>query len=277
MTRTCLVPAVLLAAHGAAAQLPRPTPATSPRLASAAAVRIGYVADTLPNGLRVLYHVDRTTPVAAVEVWYDVGAKHEAPGRTGLAHLFEHMMFKGSRNVADGQHHALLAVAGAAGVNGNTGSDWTNYVEQVPSNQLELTLWMEGDRMGTLLETLDQKKLDNQREVVKNERRESIDNQPYGSLNETLMAAAFPTTHPYHHAVLGSLDDLSAASLDDVRQFSARTTRLTMRCWSSPVTSTSRKRRDWCGSTSRRSRTAPRFRHVRAQRSLRSSAPHSDR
>ena len=128
-------------------------------------------------------------------------------------------MFKGSRNVADGQHHALLAAAGAAGVNGGTSSDWTSYVEQVPSNQLELALWMEADRMGTLLETLDQKKLDNQREVVKNERRESIDNQAYGSSTEILMAAAFPSPHPYHHAILGSLTDLSAASLDDVRQF----------------------------------------------------------
>jgi zinc protease len=219
MTRTWLASAVLLAAHGAAAQSPRPDAAGSRPLAPAAVVRLEYVADTLPNGLRVVYHVDRSTPVVAVEVWYDVGAKHEVPGRTGLAHLFEHMMFKGSRNVADGQHHALLAAAGAAGVNGGTSTDWTSYVEQVPSNQLELALWMEADRMGTLLETLDQKKLDNQREVVKNERRESIDNQPYGSSTENLMAAAFPVTHPYHHAILGSLTDLSAASLDDVRRF----------------------------------------------------------
>src|SRR3982751_4359954 len=180
MTRTWLALALLLATRGAAGQPSRPAPAASRPLAPAAVVRIDYVDDTLPNGLRVVYHVDRSTPVIAVEVWYDVGARYEAPGRTGLAHLFEHMMFKGSRNVADGQHHALLAAAGAAGVNGGTGTDWTSYVEQVPSNQLELALWMEADRMGTLLETLDQNKLDNQREVVKNERRETIDNQPYG-------------------------------------------------------------------------------------------------
>ena len=208
--------ALLAAAHAAPAQ--QPTPAAS----AAPAVRIDFIQDSLPNGLRVLYHVDRSTPVAAVDIWYDVGSKHEAPGRTGFAHLFEHMMFKGSRNVPDGQHYALLEAAGGrAGpdINGTTWTDRTNYFEQVPSNQLELALWIEADRMGTLLETVDQKKLDNQRDVVKNERRQSVDNQPYGTWFENVLAAAFPSGHPYHHSVIGSMADLSAATLDDVRQF----------------------------------------------------------
>jgi predicted Zn-dependent peptidase len=186
------------------------------------AVRIDYVEETLPNGLKVLYHVDRSTPVAAVDIWYNVGSKHEQPGRTGFAHLFEHMMFKGSKNVADGQHFGLLEDAGAragSDINGTTNWDRTNYFEQVPSNQLELALWLESDRMGTLLETLTQEKLDNQREVVKNERRQSVDNQPYGTWLEKTLSYAFPAGHPYHHPVIGSMADLSAATLDDVKNF----------------------------------------------------------
>lgn len=153
-------------------------PGKSPEL------RVDYIKETLPNGLTVIYHVDHTTPVAAVLVMYNVGSKMEQPGKTGFAHLFEHVMFKGSKNVADGQHYALLEAAGGragADINGTTSWDRTNYFEQVPSNQLELGLWLESDRMGTLTETLTQEKLDNQREVVKNERRQSVDNQPYGS------------------------------------------------------------------------------------------------
>jgi zinc protease len=185
-------------------------------------VQISYVEETLPNGLRVIYHVDRSTPVAAVDIWYNVGSKHEQPGRTGFAHLFEHMMFKGSRNVADGQHFALLQDAGARSgvdINGTTSWDRTNYFEQVPSNQLELALWMEADRMGTLLETLTPEKLENQREVVKNERRQSVDNQPYGSWVEKMLGHLFPEGHPYHHPVIGSMEDLTAATTDDVSTF----------------------------------------------------------
>ncbi len=134
-------------------------------------LRIDYTKETLPNGLTVLYHVDHSTPVAAVLLWYNVGSKMEQPGKTGFAHLFEHMMFKGSKNVADGQHWALLEAAGGragADINGTTSWDRTNYFEQIPSNQLELALWLESDRMVTLTETLTQEKLDNQREVVKN-------------------------------------------------------------------------------------------------------------
>jgi zinc protease len=185
-------------------------------------LRIDYTQETLSNGLTVLYHVDHSTPVAAVLLWYNVGSKMEQPGRTGFAHLFEHMMFKGSKNVADGQHWALLEAAGGragADINGTTSWDRTNYFEQVPSNQVELALWLESDRMGTLTETLTKEKLDNQREVVKNERRQSVDNQPYGSWLEKSEELMFPESHPYHHSVIGSMADLSAASVEDVRSF----------------------------------------------------------
>jgi zinc protease len=185
-------------------------------------LRVDFTQETLPNGLHVIYHVDHTTPVAAVLLIYNVGSKMEQPGKTGFAHLFEHMMFKGSKNVADGQHFALLEAAGGragADINGTTSWDRTNYFEQIPSNQLELGLWLESDRMGTLTQTLTQAKLDNQREVVKNERRQSIDNQPYGNWLEKAGELLFPEGHPYHHSVMGSMDDLSAASVADVQSF----------------------------------------------------------
>jgi predicted Zn-dependent peptidase len=185
-------------------------------------IRIDYTQEKLPNGLTVIYSLDRSTPVVAVEVMYNVGSKHEQVGRTGFAHLFEHVMFKGSKNVADGQHWGLLEKAGGragSDINGTTWTDRTNYFEQVPSNYLELALWLESDRMGTLTETLTKDKLDNQREVVKNERRQSIDNQPYGSWFEKMMSAGFPEGHPYKHAVIGSMEDLSAASVQDVVNF----------------------------------------------------------
>jgi len=185
-------------------------------------LRVDFTRETLPNGLNVIYHVDHTTPVAAVLLIYNVGSKMEQPGKTGFAHLFEHMMFKGSKNVADGQHFALLEAAGGragSDINGTTSWDRTNYFEQIPSNQLELGLWLESDRMGTLTQTLTKQKLDNQREVVKNERRQSIDNQPYGTWLEKSGELLFPEGHPYHHSVMGSMDDLSAASVADVQNF----------------------------------------------------------
>jgi zinc protease len=185
-------------------------------------VRIDFVEETLPNGLHVIYSVDRSTPVVATEVMYNVGSKNEEKGRTGFAHLFEHVMFKGSKNVRDGQHFGLLEKAGAragSDINGTTAWDRTNYFEQVPSNYLELALWLEADRMGTLLETLNKEKLDNQREVVKNERRQSVDNQPYGTWLEKTGQYVFPEGHPYHHSIIGSMEDLSAASVDDVKKF----------------------------------------------------------
>jgi zinc protease len=182
-------------------------------------LRIDYTTETLPNGLTVVYHVDHSTPVAAVLLWYNVGSKMERAGKTGFAHLFEHMMFQGSKNVGKAQHIALLEAAGTGNLNGTTSNDRTNYFEEVPSNQLALALWLESDRMGTLLETLDQSKLDNQREVVKNERRERVDNQPYGDWDERVEAALYPDSHPYHHSVIGSMADLSAASIADVKNF----------------------------------------------------------
>ncbi len=209
------VPLLALAPAMAAAQGAQRAPAGE-------AIRITYTEETLPNGLKVLYHVDRSAPVAAVAVWYNVGSKHEAPGRTGFAHLFEHMMFKGSRNVPDGKHFALLEDAGAragSDINGTTNTDRTNYFETVPSNQVELALWLESDRMGTLTETLTPEKLENQREVVKNERRQGVDNQPYGVWQERMLAKVFPAGHPYHHSVIGSMADLSAATPADVSTF----------------------------------------------------------
>ncbi|HWK89258.1 MAG TPA: pitrilysin family protein [Longimicrobium sp.] len=215
MSRTKRLLVMALAAYAAA-------PAALPAQQRPAYPRLDYVHETLPNGLNVIYHVDRSTPVAAVDVWYNVGSKHEQAGKTGFAHLFEHVMFMGSRNLAPRQHNQLLEAAGGRGgtdINGTTSFDRTNYFEQVPSNQLELALWLEADRMGTLLETLNVDKLDRQRDIVKNERRVRIDNQPYGIWNEKLLTYMFPAGHPYHHSVIGSMDDLSAASLDDVRSF----------------------------------------------------------
>jgi zinc protease len=185
-------------------------------------VRINYTEETLPNGLHVIYHVDHSTPVAAVLLWYNVGSKVEQPGKTGFAHLFEHMMFQGSRNVPKTGHFSLLEAAGGRGgsdINGTTSNDRTNYFEQLPSNQVELALWLEADRMGTLTETLTQEKLDNQREVVKNERRQSLDNRPYGIAYERIEEALYPVGHPYHHDVIGSMADLSAAAREDVTSF----------------------------------------------------------
>jgi len=172
----------------------------------------------LDNGLRVIVAPDHLAPVVAVNLWYAVGSKHEVPGKTGFAHLFEHFMFQGSRHVGKAEHMAI--VQGAGGVNNaSTYFDRTNYFETLPSHQLELGLWLEADRMATLLDALSQENLDNQREVVKNEKRQSYDNRPYGSFYEKLMAAVFPEGHPYHHTPIGSMEDLDAASLDDVVAF----------------------------------------------------------
>jgi zinc protease len=214
--RVLAVSLLCLVAANAGAQANKTQAGKSPEL------RIDFTRETLPNGLNVIYHVDHSTPAATVLLWYNVGSKMEQPGRTGFAHLFEHMMFQGSKNIAKGQHFALLEAAGGRGgadINGTTNWDRTNYYEQVPSNQVELALWLEADRMGTLLNAMDQAKLDNQREVVKNERRQSYDNQPYGSWLEKMGQALFPEGHPYHHSIIGSMDDLSAASLTDVENF----------------------------------------------------------
>ncbi|HET9467069.1 MAG TPA: pitrilysin family protein, partial [Vicinamibacterales bacterium] len=174
---------------------------------------------TLPNGLEVILSEDHRVPLVGVDVWYHVGPAHEAPGRTGFAHLFEHMMFQGSKHIESDAHFRLLAGAGATGVNGTTNFDRTNYFETMPSNQLELALWLESDRMGYLLETVDQAKLSNQQDVVRNERRQSYENRPYGIVEEAMFQALFPKGHPYHGMVIGSHADIQAARLDDVRDF----------------------------------------------------------
>ncbi len=174
----------------------------------------------LPNGLLVALSEDHTAPIVAVNLWYHVGSANERPGRTGFAHLFEHMLFQGSADVQANEHFELVQRAGGT-LNGSTWLDRTNYFETLPSNQLELGLWLEANRMGHLLPAMTQQKLDTQRDVVKNERRWSVDNQPYGTWWEKLPALCFPPAHPFHHSLIGSMDDLSAASLEDVAQFFA--------------------------------------------------------
>ena len=177
---------------------------------------IKYKEITLKNGLRVVMHQDTSTPIVAVNMFYHVGSKNESPGRTGFAHLFEHMMFQGSKNYNDG-YRAIDELGG--NVNGTTDEDRTYYYEVVPSNFLERALYMEADRMGGLLDAMTQEKLDNQRDVVKNERRFRVDNQPYGTAGEKIGEIMYPAGHPYHWSVIGSMEDLSAASMDDVKGF----------------------------------------------------------
>ena len=180
-------------------------------------VSISYEKFTLPNGLDVILHEDHALPVAAVNVWYHVGSKDEEPGRTGFAHLFEHVMFEGSKHHKGSFFDPLQKVG--ANLNGSTTPDRTNYWENVPSNYLELALWLESDRMGFLLDALDQKAFDIQRDVVKNERRQSYENRPYGMAYLTLQPTVFPAPHPYNWPTIGSQEDLDAAELDDVKDF----------------------------------------------------------
>jgi zinc protease len=181
-------------------------------------INIPFEAYTLPNGLNVVLSIDRTTPTVAVNIWYHVGSKNEMPGRTGFAHLFEHVMFTGSGHVPYGLHDRLTEGAGGMN-NGSTSNDITNYYETVPSNYLETMLWIEADRMGFLLDSLDLAKLNAQRDIVKNERRQRVDNQPYGRVFEILSKAMYPPAHPYSWPVIGSMEDLSAASEEDVKNF----------------------------------------------------------
>jgi zinc protease len=183
-------------------------------------MRIPIETIRLPNGLFVTLSEDHTAPIVAVNLWYHVGSANERPGRTGFAHLFEHMLFQGSADVEANEHFELVQRAGGT-LNGSTWLERTNYFETVPSNQLELALWLEANRMGKLLPAMTQQKLDTQREVVMNERRWTMDNQPYGTWMEKLPALCFPPDHPFHHSLIGSMEDLAAASLDDVAQFFA--------------------------------------------------------
>jgi zinc protease len=174
---------------------------------------------TLANGLDVILSEDHRLPMVAVNVWYHVGPANEAAGRTGFAHLFEHMMFQGSKHVPGDAHFRTVEGAGGSSINGTTDFDRTNYFETLPSNELELGLWLESDRMGYLLDVLDQKSLSNQQDVVRNERRQSVENRPYGIVEEALFHELFPKTHPYYANVIGSHEDIQAAKLEDVKNF----------------------------------------------------------
>jgi zinc protease len=181
-------------------------------------IRFDLVEQEMDNGLRVIVQEDHTTPVVSVHVMYHIGSKHERPGRTGFAHLFEHLMFQGSENVRDDAHFRHIQDAGGT-LNGSTWFDRTNYFETLPSNEIELGLWLESDRMGFFESAITQEKLDNQRDVVKNERRQSYENRPYGLAVETVLAMAYPEGHPYRHPTIGYMKDLDAASLEEVRAF----------------------------------------------------------
>ena len=204
MKRTFLVLALLVAIP-AAAQTPPP-------------IQLDYTQFTLANGLRVILHEDHSVPLVSVNMWYHVGSAREKTGRTGFAHLFEHLMFMGSGHVPPGEFDSWLEGAGG-GNNGSTSNDRTNYWINVPSNSLELALFLESDRMGYLLDTMTPKTVDAQRDVVKNERRERVENQPYGIADVVLNEMIFPEGHPYHWPVIGYMPDLTAASYEDVVAF----------------------------------------------------------
>jgi len=181
-------------------------------------LRVSYTEFTLPNGLHVILHRDTSVPVVSVNVWYHVGSANERPGRTGFAHLFEHLMFEGSKNVPEGALDEWLEAAGGNN-NGSTTNDRTNYYIDVPSNALELALFLESDRMAYLLEPMTPQRVDGQRDVVKNERRQNVENTPYGRAFVRLPELLYPPNHPYHWSTIGSMEDLSAASYEDVVQF----------------------------------------------------------
>ena len=201
-----------------AAALALPTLAPAQK---SAPLRVPYAIDTLPNGLTLIVHEDHSVPTVATNVWYLVGSGDEKLGRTGFAHLFEHVMFMGSQHAPYPEFDTRLEAAGASN-NGTTDNDRTAYYESGPSNAVPLMLWLEADRMGWLLPTMDQQKLDAQREIVKNERRQGVENQPYGISEDLLSPALYPFGHPYSWPVIGSMTDLSAASLDDVKGFFRR-------------------------------------------------------
>ena len=180
---------------------------------------LAYERYQLDNGLTVILHQDNRLPLAAVSVWYHVGAINERAGRSGFAHLFEHMMFQGSPHVGEDQHFKILEQIGATGVNGTTDFDRTNYFETVPANELETALWLEADRMGFLLTSVTEKSLKNQIDVVQNERRQSVENAPYGLLEEQITKVLYPEPHPYFGDVIGSMKDIGAAGLADVQDF----------------------------------------------------------
>ena len=209
---------IVLATVALAAAAPTTAHAQRQQARSGDAINIPFEKFTLPNGLTVVLSPDRTTPTVTVDVWYHVGSKNEVPGRTGFAHMFEHVMFTGSGHIPYGMHDRMTEGVGG-GNNGSTNNDRTNYYETVPANYLETALWLESDRMGFLLDALDTAKFIAQRDIVQNERRQRTDNQPYGRWFEMLAAATYPESNPYSWPVVGYMTDLKAASLDDVKDF----------------------------------------------------------
>jgi zinc protease len=219
LRKTTLVLLVLvIAAYTNIATFAQARAQSSTGRAAQSAPSLNFEKYKLKNGLEVILVEDHRLPLVAVNLWYHVGPANEREGRTGFAHLFEHMMFQGSKHVGDDSHFQLLEAAGASDINGTTEFDRTNYFETLPSNQLELALWLESDRMGFLLDKLDARALENQRDVVRNERREG-ENAPYGMVEEEMWHTLFPKSHPYYAWVIGSHADIEAARLDDVREF----------------------------------------------------------
>jgi len=204
--------AVLTAATALAAPAPAPAAGAAPSL------DVRYTTFILPNGLTVVLHEDRTLPIVTVNVWYHVGSGRERPGRTGFAHLFEHLMFEGSKHVKEGEFDSLLEAAGGDN-NGSTNTDRTNYWINVPSSGLDLALFLESDRMGYLLDVVSPELVDGQRDVVKNERRQVVENAPYGQAQVRLGELLYPKGHPYHWPIIGYMEDLTAASAEDVKDF----------------------------------------------------------
>ncbi len=204
-----------LTSHAAFAQ-PTQAPAAAPLTTLP---KLVATKTTLPNGLELILDEDHRTPIVTVNIWYHVGSKDEADRRNGFAHLFEHVMFQGSKHVAEDTYFRHLEKSGATSINGTTNTDRTNYFETVPSNQLELALWLESDRMGFLLDHADEKTFASQRDVVKNERRQNYENAPYGLVVQYIREELFPKEHPYHRLTIGNPADLDAASIDDVRAF----------------------------------------------------------
>src|SRR6266850_1809685 len=207
MKRAAVLLALALAAPAAAQ-----TPAAPPK------IELAYTQFTLPNGLRVILHEDHSVPMVTVNMWYHVGSAREREKRTGFAHLFEHLMFMGSGHVKPGEFDQWLEATGGDN-NGSTENDRTNYWINVPANSLELALFLESDRMGYLLDSMTPKTVDLQRDVVKNERRQSYENRPYGMAEILIGEMLYPESHPYHWPVIGYMDDLTAASYDDVIAF----------------------------------------------------------
>jgi zinc protease len=222
-TRTLVGALTLYFSATAAAQAPSPTPARPrpPARAASAPLTVPFTQFTLPNGLHVILHEDHTVPLATVNVWYHVGSAREKPGRTGFAHLFEHLMFEGSGHVKEGEFDNLLEGVGATN-NGSTETDRTNYYIDTPSNALELALFLESDRMGYLLDAMSPERVNGQRDVVKNERRQSVENAPYGRAPIEIDTMLYPEGHPYRWPTIGYMEDLTAASYEDVVDFFKR-------------------------------------------------------